>query len=76
MNEFLKNEIQEIKGKPYIADIPIEEFESIEQLDLFARDAKKNGVGISLYHEASNYHQGVVIQIFDLESCEFKESLY
>lgn len=76
MNEFLKNEIREIKGKSYIADIPIEEFESIKQLDLFVKSAKENGLGVSLHHETSNFHQGVVVQIFDKETCEAKELLY
>lgn len=75
MSEFLKNEIEKIKGQTYIVDIPIEEFDNIEELNQFVRLAKKEKCGAVLHHEVSNYHQGVVVQLFDKETCEIKEFL-
>lgn len=75
MNEFFKNALEEIKGQTYISDIPIEEFESKEELVVFVKIAKENKIGTVLHYETSNYHQGVVVQIFDKETCEVKDCL-
>ena len=75
MSEFLKNVLEEIKGQTYISDISIEKFESMEELVLFAKIAKEKKIGTALHYETSNYHQGVVVQIFDKETCEVKDCL-
>ena len=75
MSEFLKNALEEIKGQTYISDIPIEEFESKEELVVFVKIAKEKKIGTALHYETSNYHQGVVVQIFDKETCEVKDCL-
>ncbi len=75
MSEFLKNELEKIKGQTYIASIPIEEFESKEELVLFAKIAKEKKIGTALHYETSNFHQGVLIEIFDKETCEVKDYL-
>lgn len=75
MSEFLKKSFEEIKGQTYIADIPIDEFQSIEELTLFVKMAKDKKCGAVLHYETSNYHQGVVVQLFDKETCEVKDYL-
>lgn len=75
MSEFLKSELEEIKGKTYIASIPIDEFESNEELALFVKVAREKKIGTVLHYETSNFHQGVVVQIFDKETCETKDYL-
>lgn len=75
MSNFLKNVLEEIKGKTYISDIPIEEFESKEELVVFVKIAKEKKIGTAIHYETSNYHQGVVAEIFDKETCEVKDCL-
>lgn len=75
MSEFLKMELEKIKGKTYITDIPIEEFESIEELTEFIKVAKKSHCGTVLHYETSNFHQGVVVQLFDIVNCEAKDCI-
>lgn len=75
MSNFLKNVLEEIKGKTYISDIPIEEFESKEELVVFVKIAKEKKIGTAIHYETSNYHQGVVVEIFDKETCEVKDCL-
>ncbi len=75
MSEFLKNALEEIKGQTYISDIPIEEFKSKEELVVFAKFAKEKKIGTAIHYETSNYHQGVVVQIFDKETCKVKDCL-
>ena len=76
MREFLKNGLEKVKGLTYIVDIPIEEFQSIEELTMFVKEAKKNKCGAVLHYETSNYHQGVVVQLFDKETCTAKDYLF
>lgn len=75
MSDFLKNELENIKGLTYIVDIPINEFQSIEELSVFVKEAKKKKCGTVLHYETSNYHQGVVVQLFDKETCTVKDYL-
>lgn len=75
MKDFLLKEMQNTKGQDYIIDIPIEEFEGIEELTEFVKKAKSHGIGTVLHFETSNFHQGVVVQIFDKESCTVKSFL-
>ena len=71
----LKHEIDCIKGQTYITDIPIEDFKKISELIEFIKVCKKHGLGAVLYYETSNFHQGVVVQIFDKETCKHKSFL-
>lgn len=75
MSEFLKNALEEIKGQTYISSVPIEEFESKEELVAFVKIAKEKKIGTALHYETSNFHQGVVVEIFDKETCEVKDYL-
>lgn len=75
MNEFLKNTLEQVKGTTHISDIPIEEFTSIDELNQFVQFANKQNCGVTLNHETSNFHQGVVVQIFDKETCTVKKYL-
>lgn len=75
MNDFLKKQIVETKGKTYINSIPIQEFENLNQLIETVKIAKKNGLGVNLCYETSNFHQGVLCQLYDKNSCTNKEYL-
>lgn len=76
MSDFLKNELEKVKGLTYIVDIPINEFQSIEELTMFVKESKKKKCGIVLHYETSNYHQGVVLELFDKETCTVKDYLF
>lgn len=67
MREFLKNELEKVKGLTYIVNIPIEEFQSIEELTEFVKTAKQRKCGVVLYYETSNCAQGVLVELFDKE---------
>lgn len=56
MSEFLKNTLEEIKGQTYISSVPIEEFESKEELVAFVKIAKESKIGTALHYETSNFH--------------------
>lgn len=73
MKEFFKNELEKIKGQTYISCIPIEEFGSIEELQLFVKNAREKNCGTSLRYETSNFHQGVLVEMFDEETCKLKD---
>ncbi|MFG6392874.1 MAG: hypothetical protein K1W24_01590 [Lachnospiraceae bacterium] len=75
MNEFLKNALEEIKGQTYISSIPIEEFSNKEELVVFAKIAKEKKIGTALHYETSNFYQGVIVEIFDKDTCEVKDYL-
>lgn len=75
MKDYLSNEMQNAKGQTYITDIPIEEFDGIEELTDFVKKTKRHGLGTVLHYETSNFHQGVVVQIFDKETCKHKSFL-
>ena len=64
--------IEEVKGCTYIIDIPIKRFKDLHELECFVKHAKKNGIGTVLYHESSNFYQGVVVQAYDIKTCECK----
>lgn len=66
---------KDIKGSTYITDIPIEEFTSIKDIETFVKHAKNNGIGTVLHYETSNFHCGVVVQVYDIKTCECKEYL-
>lgn len=67
--------VNEVKGTSYITDIPIGNFASIQDLEAFVKDMKANRIGAVLHYETSNYHCGVVVQAYDIETCEVKEYL-
>lgn len=69
------NDIKEVKGVSYIVDIPIEEFENLDDLTCFIKFMNLNGIGVVIYHEQSNFHQGVLVQMYDKETCTVKEYL-
>lgn len=75
MSEFLKNELEKIKGQTHIISIPIEGFERKEELVEFVKIAKGKKIGTALHYETSNFHQGVVVEIFDKETCVVKDHL-
>lgn len=70
-----KQDVFDITGRSYITDIPIEEFENLEDLENFVKVMDANGIGVVMCHEQSNYHQGVLIQAYDKETCTTKECL-
>ncbi len=67
--------IKEVKAKNYITAIPIEEFKDIKQLEELAKRGKAENIGISLKYETSNFHCGVLVQVYDKENCKVKEFL-
>jgi hypothetical protein len=73
MSDFLEKQLSEVKGITYIIDIPIEEFSSITELEAFIVKAKSSNIGVALHYETSNFHCGVVAQIFDKKACSVKE---
>lgn len=75
ISDFLKKQIIETKGKTYINSIPIEEFENLEQLIESVKEAERNGVGVNLLYETSNFYQGVLCQLYDKNTCTNKEFL-
>lgn len=75
MKEYLKTAIEKAKQTKFITDIQIEEFESIDELTKFVEYAKSQGIGTVLHYETSNYHNGVVIHIFDKTTCIVKSFL-
>jgi len=70
-----RNILMEIKGASHIISIPIEEFGSITELDNFVKKMNRHKVGVAMHHEQSNFHQGVLVQIYDKETCAFKNYL-
>lgn len=74
MRDFSKD-LKEIKGVSHIVSIPIKEFENITELDKFVKEMNKNGVGVTLHHEQSNFYQGVLVQTYDKETCTVKNYL-
>ena len=70
-----RNYVNDIKGTSYITDIPIEKFTSVQDLETFVKNMKRNDIGTVLHYETSNYHCGVVIQAYDIDTCEVKEYL-
>lgn len=75
MSNFLEKELRNIKGLNYIVSIPIEEFNTIAELEGFVKKAKKQAVGVVMHYETSNFHCGVVAQIYDKRTCTVKEFL-
>lgn len=76
MDKFFSNILKETKGKDYMNCIPLEKFSNIEELTLFVEMAKKEKCGAVLHYETSNFHQGVIIELFDKETCEVKDYLF
>lgn len=58
-----------------MSSVPVEEFESKEELVVFVKIVKEKKIGIALHYETSNFHQGVVVEVFDKETCEVKDYL-
>ena len=75
MSDFLENELTNIKGLNYIISIPIDEFKTIAELDGFVKKAKEQAIGVVMHYETSNFHCGVVAQIYDKATCTVKEFL-
>lgn len=76
MKQLLETGLEEVKGKTYIMDIPIEEFGTVGELTEFVERADRMGVGTVLHLERSNLHQGVLVQAFDKKTCTYKDSLF
>jgi hypothetical protein len=74
-SDFLDKELKNIKGLDYIVDIPVHAFESINEFELFVKKAKVAGIGVCMHYETSNFYCGVVVQIYDKETCSVKDSL-
>lgn len=75
MSEFLKKQFKKVKGLSYIISIPLEEFATLADLEEFTKEAKKNKVGIAIKYETSNFHCGVLVEIYDIDTCDVKEDL-
>lgn len=71
IEEYLK----EVSSVKHIVDVPIDEFNTIDEITELIKRAKKNGIGAVLHYETSNYHCGVVIQLYDKETCTVKDYL-
>lgn len=67
--------VKNVKNTTYITDIPIKEFKDLENLECFVKNMKRNGIGTVLHYETSNFHCGVVVQVYDINTCEVKEWL-
>ena len=67
--------LYEVKGTSYITSIPIDEFYGLSEFDNFVKEMNGNGIGIVMHHEQSNFHQGVLVQIYDKDTCEVKNYL-
>ena len=70
-----KSVLKEVKGESHIVDIPIEEFENLSDLENFVKGMTENGIGVVLHDEHSNFHQGVLVQMYDKETCTVKDYL-
>lgn len=76
MEDVLNDIIDEAKGSTYINSVSINEFNSIKELEDFVKKANKNGIGLVLHYEASNFHCGVLVQLFDKDTCTVKDYLH
>ena len=74
MRDF-KRDLESVKGVSHIVDIPIEEFENISALGNFVSQMNRNGIGVCLHDEHSNLYQGVLVQMYDKETCTVKDYL-
>lgn len=63
--------LEEIKGKDYTITIPIENFDSIQNLISFFKTAENNEVCAILKYEKSNFYHGFLIEIFDKNYCDY-----
>lgn len=70
-----KSVLKEVKGVSHIVDIPIEEFENLSDLENFEKEMSRNGIGVVLHDEHSNFHQGLLVQMYDKETCTVKDYL-
>lgn len=61
--------VKEVKGTSYITDVPTIEFKTIQELNDFVEIMNKNGIGVTLKAEHSNFYQGILVQIFDTVTC-------
>ena len=75
MNKFLKNAIKEVEGASYIRSIPVEDFKNMDEVTLFVRMAKSNNCGVIMNYETSNFHQGVLVQLYDKKTCDPRDLL-
>ena len=73
--EYYEKILKGTKGTSHITSIPIEEFRDITALEIFVQKMNQNGVGVTIHHERSNFHQGVLVQIYDKETCMVKNYL-
>lgn len=70
-----KCDLKQVKGESHIVSIPFEEFESLSDLKNFAKEMNRNGIGVGLHDEHSNFYQGVLVQIYDKGTCTVKDYL-
>lgn len=64
-----KQDVYDIADTTHVMDIPIEEFENLEDFRKFVEVMSMNGIGVVLTDEHSNFHQGVLVEVFDKKSC-------
>ncbi len=60
-----KEDVYDIKDTSWVTDIPLKEFENLEDLNNFVEVMNKNGIGVVIKTEYSNFYQGVLIEAFD-----------
>ena len=60
-----KQDVYDIQGLSHILDIPLDEFEDLEDLRRFTEVMAQNNIGVVIAAEHSNFHQGVLVEIFD-----------
>lgn len=70
-----KCDLRQVKGESYIVSIPLEEFENLSDLENFVKEMNRNGIGVGLHDERSNFHQGLLVQMYDKKTCTVKDCL-
>ena len=70
MKGFLIESLFDHVGEEHICSIPIEDFADMEELIEFVEKANKKGIAVNLKNERSNFHQGVLVQIYDIKNCK------
>lgn len=68
-----KEDVYDIKDTSWITTIPLlKEFENLEDLNNFVEVMNKNGIGVVIKTEYSNFYQGVLVEVFDKKTVNEK----
>lgn len=67
MKRDYRADIERVKGEDYFFCIPIDEFESIQELKEFVEEMKVQNIGAVLKAEHSNFFNGVAVDVYDKE---------